>query len=212
MSLSTNQDYKDFFADIKHRIQHAQVKAVVAVNQQMLLLYREIGSEILQRQKTANWGNDVIGQLSQDLKKSFPSMKGFSKRNLQFMRQFAETYPDSSIVKQPVSQISRSHNILLMQRCYNNKERLWYAEKALEYGRSRSIMTHHIELNLYERKGKAVNNFTNTLPSPQSDMAQQALKDPYIFDFLTLAEGYHEKDMENGLVEHITKFLLELGV
>jgi len=106
MSLTTNQDYKDFLADIKHKIQHAQVKAVVAVNQQMLLLYREIGNEILQRQKKANWGADVIGQLSKDLKKDFPNMKGFSKTNLKYMRRIANTYPDSEFGQQAVAQIS----------------------------------------------------------------------------------------------------------
>lgn len=139
-------------------------------------------------------------------------MKGFSERNLTYMRRFAREYPDFQISQAALAEISWYHNITLLQKCNIAEERLWYAQKALKYGWSRDIMVHHIESNLYQREGKALTNFSKILPSPQSDMAQQVLKDPYIFDFLTLTKGAKEKDLEDALVQHVTKFLLELGV
>ncbi len=139
-------------------------------------------------------------------------MKGFSRRNLLYMRQFAENYPDVAIVQEPLAQISWYHNITLLQKCKNGAKRLWYAQKSIENGWSRNVMVYQIELQLYERQGKAVSNFTKTLPSPQSDMVQQALKDPYVLDFLNLKEDILEKELEDAIVQHITKFLLELGV
>ena len=206
-----SQSYKDLLADIKSRIQSAQIKAVISVNQQLLLLYWEVGREILHRQKQAGWGAKVINQLSSDLKKEFPGLKGFSRSNLKYMQQFATTYPEFEIGQAPLGQISWYHNITLLQKCSTNEERLWYAQKAIEHGWSRNTMVHHIESRLFKREGKALTNFYQTLPSPQSDLAQQTLKDPYIFDFLTLDKEAREKDLEEALVKHITKFLLELG-
>ena len=206
-----SQSYTDLLTDIKSRIQSAQVKAVISVNQQLLLLYWEVGREIRQRQKQGGWGAKVINQLSSDLRKEFPGLKGFSRSNLKYMQQFAATYPEFEIGQAPLGQISWYHNITLLQKCSANEERLWYAQKAIEHGWSRNMMVHHIESRLYKREGKALTNFYQTLPSPQSDLAQQTLKDPYIFDFLTLDKEAREKDLEEALVKHITKFLLELG-
>lgn len=142
----------------------------------MLWLYWDIGQEIISRQKTAKWGDSVIQQLSNDLKRTFPDMSGFSTRNLKYMRTFAREYPELLKGQPPVAQISWSHNIMLIQKIKGKKERFWYAQKALEYGWSRQMMVHHIERNLYEREGKALSNFQQTLPAPQSDMAQQTRK------------------------------------
>ena len=210
--LSASAFYKELLIEIKETIRHAQVRAVISVNQELLLLYWEIGKMILDRQKVASWGDNVIGQLSQDLKKSFPSMTGFSTRNLKYMRRFAREYPDFQIGQVPLAQITWYHNITLLQKCPDEKERFWYAHKALEHGWSRDVMVHQIDLNLYERRGKAITNFSTTLPAPQSDMAQQTLKDPYILDFLDLKEDVVERELEDAIVKHIISFLLELGV
>jgi len=210
-SLFNNKEYEIFFHDIKVQIQQAQVKAVVAVNTELIKLYWSIGKNILVRQEGKKWGSKVIKKLSEDLKRTFPDMKGFSERNLLYMKQFAQNYPNFEITQQPVAQISWSHNAVLLDKCKDNEERLWYAHKAIENGWSRSIMLTQIESSLYQRKGKAVTNFHNTLPSPDSDMINQKLKDPYIFDFLNLTERISERDLESGLVDNIAQFLLELG-
>jgi len=210
-SLANNEFYKQLLADVKNKIQHAQVKAVIAVNQELLLLYWEIGKLIVARQKKEGWGAKVREQLSKDLKKTFPAMKGFSKRNLLYMKQFAEAYPNFQITQVPLAQISWYHNITLLQKCSNEKIRFWYAQQALENGWSRDVMVHQIEWKLHERQGKAITNFSKNLPAPQSDMAQQTLKDPYILDFLNLQKDIIERELEDAIVKHITKFLLELG-
>ena len=211
-NLASNEAYRKFFVDIKQKIQQAQVRATITVNQQLLRLYWEIGNEIIQRQNQSNWGDKVINLLSDDLKKAFPDMKGFSIRNLKYMRRFARNYPDFEIGQAPLAQISWYHNITLLQKCPDEKERMFYAKKALQNGWSRNVMVHQIDLQLYHRQGKAVSNFKTTLPSPQSDMAQQILKDPYILDFLDLREDVVERELEDAIMNHIMKFLLELGV
>jgi predicted nuclease of restriction endonuclease-like (RecB) superfamily len=210
-NLPSSPTYIQLLTDVKEKIRQAQVKAVIAVNQEMLFLYWEIGNAILAKQEKEGWGAKVADQLSLDLKKEFPGMKGFSRRNLLYMRQFAATYPDFTIVQPLVAQISWSHNVLLLDKCQSNEERIWYAHKAVQFGWSKRVMVHQIETRLYERQGKAISNFSTTLPKPDSDLAQQALKDPYIFDFLTLSKKAKEKDLEVQLIRHITSFLLELG-
>ncbi|MFK7773149.1 MAG: YhcG family protein [Saprospiraceae bacterium] len=211
-NISSDKEYRNFFVEIKQKVQQAQVKALVVVNQHLLVLYWEIGNEILQRQKVSNWGSDFIKKLSTDMKKTFPDMKGFGVSNLKYMRQFASVYRSIEFRQQPVGEISWSHNILLIQKCKDEKERLFYAQKALENGWSRNMMVHQIELDLYNRQGKVISNFEKTLPTIQSDMAQQIFKDPYILDFLNLREDAVERELEDAIMNHITKFLLELGV
>lgn len=210
-SLTVDESYRTLLSEIKTKIQHSQFKAVIAVNQQMLLLYWEIGNIISQRQANKGFGSKVVEQLSKDLKKTFPNMKGFSRRNLLYMRQFAEAYSKNEFVQQPVAQISWSHNILLLQKCSDKEVRFWYAQKALENGWSRNIMVMQIESHLYKRQGQSVTNFAKTLPSPQSELAQQIFKDPYILDFLHLEEDSLERELEDAIIKHIIKFLLALG-
>ncbi|AGY58142.1 hypothetical protein GKIL_1896 [Gloeobacter kilaueensis JS1] len=167
--------------------------------------------EILARQQHESWGAKVIERLSKDLRRDFPEMKGFSARNLKYMRALAETYPDELFVQQLVAQIPWGHNVRILDKVTTSQEREWYIYKTIENGWSRNVLELQIDSGLYRRQGKAVTNFTRTLPPAQSDLAQQLLKDPYNFDFLTLGQDAHERDLERGLLVHIRQFLLELG-
>lgn len=210
--LSENlKGYKDLLGEIKKKVKSAQLKAAVAVNKELIQLYWEIGSSIIEKQKNAEWGSKVIEKLAKDLRSSFPDMKGFSFRNVKYMVQFAKEYPDLPIGQQAVAQIPWGHNTLLMDKINDSSLRLWYANKTIENGWSRSVLMHWIDSGLHERQGKALTNFNSTLPSPQSDLAHETLKDPYNFDFLTLRETFDERELEDGLIDHVQKFLLELG-
>ena len=203
--------YDDFLHDLKAYIRTAQVKAALAVNRELVLLYWQIGRDILLRQKEQGWGAKVIVRLSHDLQIAFPEMKGFSRTNLLYMRAFAEAYPDEAIVQQAAGQIPWFHNCTLLDKVKDPSERLWYAQETVDHGWSRAVLVHQIESGLYRRQGQAQTNFSRTLPAPQSDLAQQLLKDPYNFDFLTLGKDAQERDLEGGLLGHVRQFLLELG-
>ncbi len=211
MWLFANPGYKSLLATIKHRIQQAQVKAVLAVNQELLLLYWAIGKQILEVQEKADWWDKVVAQLAKDLKNEFPWMSWFSRTNLMNMRRFAMNYPTEEFVQLPVGQIPRSHNILLLEKISDSEKRKRYAYKTIEYWWSKNTMVHQIESNLFEREWKAITNFTTTLTKPNSDLANSLLKDPYNFDFLMLSGKVKEKEVEDALIEKITHFLLELG-
>jgi predicted nuclease of restriction endonuclease-like (RecB) superfamily len=206
------QNYAALLANVKDRIQNAQVRAALAVNRELVLLYWGIGKEILARQQEEGWGSKVVERLAKDLHAEFPEMKGLSRTNLLYMRSFAEAWPEESIVQQVVGQIPWGHNLRLLDLVKPREERLWYAQTAIENGWSRNVLAIQIEAGTYRRQGKALTNFQRTLPAIQSDLAHQLLKDPYNFDFLTLTKKAHERELETGLVEHIRKFLLELGV
>jgi predicted nuclease of restriction endonuclease-like (RecB) superfamily len=206
------EGYDEFLSDLKQRIQTAQFRASLSVNRELILLYWAIGREILARQKDDGWGTGVIERLAKDLRSAFPEMQGFSPRNLGYMKAFAEAWPEETILQQLVAKLPWGHNVRLIEQVKDADERLWYAEQILASGWSRSVLVMQIESGLYRRQGKAQTNFAATLPAPQSDLAQQLLKDPYNFDFLTLSKAAQEKDLETALLEHIRKFLLELGV
>lgn len=213
MSQLPLQNYKQTLTILKQKIKTAQLKATLSVNSQLIILYWEIGKTILEKQQSEGWGAKVIDNLSSDLSKSFPEMKGFSTRNLKYMRKFAETYPDFAIVHQLGAQIPWRHHIVIMDKIKSEEERLWYLKKSFENGWSRNILTIQIESKLYQRQAitEKVTNFDTTLPKPQSDIAQELLKDPYKFDFLSIGDEAHEREIEKELVKHITHFLLELG-
>lgn len=211
MSIQTLKGYDDFLHNLKSRIRTVQTRAALAVNRELVLLYWQIGRDILTRQKDEGWGAKVIERLANDLRKEFPDMKGFSRANLMYMRSFAESWDDEQFVQQLVGQIPWGHNIALITKLKNRTEREWYIHKTLEHGWSRDILVMQIETRLFHRQGKAITNFTSTLTPPQSDLAQQTLKDPYIFDFLGLGDEAQEREVERELVKHITSFLLELG-
>ena len=260
--------YGMLLADLKRRVRSAQVRAALAVNRELVLLYWHIGREILRSQQAEGWGTKVIERLAKDLRREFPDMEGLSRTNLLYMRAFAETYSNDaivqqaagqfvqqlvaqlpepktaqgrekfrrSIVPQPVGQLALTkvpqpvaqlefdippepfaslpwgHNRLLLDRVKDPAARLWYARQTLVHGWSRPVLEVQIETKLHKRAGRAPNNFAATLPPAQSDLAQQVLKDPYTFNFLALGPDVQERDLENALIDHIQKFLLELGV
>lgn len=212
VSLTAPPDgYADWLADLKERIHTAQQRATLAVNRELVLLYWQIGRDILARQAEQGWGAKVIERLANDLRAAFPDMKGFSPRNLKYMRAFAEAWPDAAIVQEVLAQLPWYHHLALLDKLDSTESRRWYAAKAIEYHWSRNILVMQIETRLLERTGKAVTNFTASLPKPQSDLARESLKDPYRFDFLGLTDRAQEREIEKALVKHVTEFLLELG-
>ncbi|RMH12226.1 MAG: DUF1016 domain-containing protein [Gammaproteobacteria bacterium] len=211
-TLFPEDDYDDLLKDLKQRIRTAQVRAALAVNQELMMLYWQIGQEILYRQQREGWGSKIIERLAKDLKREFPDIKGFSGRNLKYMRAFAEAYADERLVQRSVAQLPWRHNIALMEKLKDPQARLWYAEQAIAYGWSRDILVIQIETNLYARQGEAITNFEHTLPPSQSDLSRQLLKDPYNFEFLSLQDAAQERELERGLLQHIRDFLMELGV
>ena len=209
---STAGDYADLLHNLKERIRSAQVRAALSVNKELVLLYWQIGRDILARQDAQGWGAKVIDRLAGDLRREFTEMKGFSSRNLKYMRAFAEAWPVKQFVQEVLAQITWYHNLAILDKLKNPVEREWYIRQVIQHGWSRNVLVHQIEGNLYRRQGKAITNFDRTLPHPQSDLAHQVLKDPYTFDFLSLDREARERDFERGLIDHIRAFLLELGV
>ncbi len=211
-SIIKTEDYLAFIQDIKQRIQGAQIKASVAVNQALLHLYWELAERIVAKQQDSAWGDGFLLQMSRDLQAEFPNMKGFSLRNLKYMRQWFQFWSvESAIGQQLVAQIPWGHNLVIISKIKTTEQALFYVQKTIQNNWSRVVLTHQIESGLYLREGKAVTNFQATLPAPHSDLARQMLKDPYHFDFLMLKERHDEQELENALIEHITRFLLELG-
>lgn len=238
--LLINSEYKNWLVELKSKIQQSQIKAALAVNSQLIQLYWDLGKQIAEKQETAKWGSGFIDQLSKDLRLEFPDMKGFSKSNLKYCREFYKYYAENqsqqqliakseksqqlvgelenSKVAQVVSKLNNEifmipwgHHILIFQKIKNQPEAVFYIKETIKNSWSRAVLVHQIESNLYERQGKAVSNFQNTLPKPQSNLANQLLKDPYNFDFLQMTADYNERDLEKSLTQHITDFLLELG-
>ena len=203
--------YAAWLTELKARIHTAQQRATLAVNRELVLLYWQIGRDILARQAEQGWGAKVIERLAEDLRLAFPEMKGFSPRNLKYMRAFAQAWPDEAIVQEALAQLPWYHHLALLDKLPDSETRRWYAAKAIEHNWSRNILVMQIETRLLERSGQAVSNFPMTLPKPQSDLARESLKDPYRFDFLGLTDEAQEREIEAALVKHVTEFLLELG-
>lgn len=204
-------DYVQLLDQIKTRIRETRVRAALAANAEVILMYWDIGSDILGRQKNEGWGSHVVERLSRDIRHEFPDTKGFSPRNLQYMRALAEAYPDRAIVQQLVAQLPWGHILHLLHKVKEPKAREWYIRQAVEHGWSRDVLALHTTQGDYDRKGKAVTNFSRTLPAPQSDLARDVLKDPYILDFLGLTDHTREREIENALLQHLREFLIELG-
>ena len=238
--LVTDRTYKKWVVELKTKIQSAQVKAAVAVNRELLELYWELGREICEKQKTPNWGEGLIEQLSNDLLAAIPGVKGFSKRNLSYIRQWYKFYQDAIVqqavgeieegakgivkqsvteraggadenVQQVVAQIPWGHNVLIISKCKTVAEALFYVKETISNNWSRAILTGQIDSGLYKRQGKAIDNFSLTLPANQSDLARDSLKNPYNFDFLMLGKDARERDLETALTDHIQRFILEMG-
>jgi predicted nuclease of restriction endonuclease-like (RecB) superfamily len=205
------QGYAEWLAELKRRIHGAQQRATLAVNRELVMLYWQIGRDILARQADQGWGAKVIDRLAHDLRSAFPEMRGFSRANLMSMRAFAQAWPDEPIVQQLVGRLPWGHNVVLLTRLKDSAQRVAYAEAAIAHGWSRNMLNIHIETRLLERSGQAVTNFELTLPAPQSDLARESLKDPYRLDFLGLGREAGERALEQAMVRHVTEFLLELG-
>ena len=210
--ITHHADYRQALASIKQRIQTSQTRAVLAVNAELLNLYWDIGRQLDAWQRERAWGSAVVEQMAQDLQASYPGMKGFSRTSLFAMRQFYAFFsPQFEVVPQPVGQMPWGHVRTLLTKVKSVEQVLLYAQACIEHGWSRTVLEWQIEQRFHERAGKAIGNFAQTLPAPQSELVQQSLKDPYVFDFLTLAPQAVERDIENQLVAQITRFLLELG-
>jgi predicted nuclease of restriction endonuclease-like (RecB) superfamily len=211
-SASLPPDYPAFVSALKTRIRAAQLKAALTVNTQLVLLYWRMGRDILERQRKEGWGAQVIDRLSVDLRRAFPEMKGFSPRNLKYMRAFAAAWPAEPLVQQVAARLPWFHSCVLLDRVKDARAREWYARQAITHGWSRSILMSQIGTGLHARAGKALTNFESTLPPSQSDLALETLKDPYVFDFLSLGADAQERELEQGLIDHVQRFLMELGV
>lgn len=219
---SSFHGYPQFLEKIKSRIKTTQIKAALSANRELILLYWDIGKSIVERQLKEGWGKAVVERLATDIQRDFPGIEGFSRSNIGRMRSFYLAWHPISAqaarklepegLPKAASEIPWFHNVILFQKIKSPSKRLWYAKMAIQNGWSRAVLTHQIESDLYGRQGKAVTNFNRTLPPPQSDLAEQAIKDPYTFDFLTLSSTAHERELEDGLLNHIQRFLLELGV
>ena len=203
--------YADWLAELKTRIHGAQQRAALAVNRELVLLYWQIGRDILGRQSQQGWGAKVVDRLAHDLRSAFPDMKGFSPRNLKYMRAFAQAWPEAEFVQQAAARLPWFHLCTLIDKLKTRSERDWYLAHAVQHNWSRNVLVMQIETRAHQRAGQAITNFAQQLPAPLSDLAQESLKDPYRFDFLGLSHAAQERDIENALVRHVTDFLLELG-
>ena len=232
MTLANNSDFSSWVSQLKKDIRTTQIKAAIRVNSELLRLYWRMGADICEKQKTASWGDGWLKELSRELIMEFPDMKGFSYRNLKYIRQWYQFYNQYIIIgQQLVAQLGNEngqqlvapidektffsvpwgHHLYILSQCKNIDKAVFYLNKTIELGWSRSVLLNFLDTDLYERQGKAVSNFDRLLANPQSDLAKQTLKDPYNFDFLTLDADYRERELENGLTQNITRFLLELG-
>ena len=232
--LLRSNDYRQWIVSVKARIQSSQIKAAIAVNRELLELYWYLGEQIIEKQQSAKWGDGFLEQMSRDLRAEFPQIKGFSRRNLFYMRKWVSFWTGSepvmqqaaaqapAIVQQVAAQLVKpenpllfqipwGHNLLLLDKLPSPADALFYVQKTIEHNWSRAVLTHQIESGLHLREGQAINNFAATLPMPESDLAKQLLRDTYNFDFLTLTERHSERELEAGLTDHLAKFLMELG-
>ena len=232
ITMASNSDFKSWVSQLKQDIRSAQIRAAIKVNTELLRLYWRMGADICEKQKSASWGDGWLKELSRELMDEFPDMKGFSYRNLKYIRQWYQFYNkliaigqqvvaqlESANVQQPVAQISEDiffsvpwgHHLYILSQCKDVARAVYYLQQTVQNGRSRAVLLNYLDTNLYERQGKAVNNFNRLLANPQSELAAQTLKDPYNFDFLTLDGKYRERELEQALTHNVTRFLLELG-
>lgn len=213
-------EYQEWLTAIKQRVVSARLRMALAANRELILFYWELGALIAHKQAQSQWGDKLIAQLSADLQKAFPDLKGLSVSNLKYCLRFFQFYANSqaattsddlpaAIGQQPVDQLPWGHNILIFTKCDSVAKARFYIEQTLEQGWSRDVLALQLKSNLFARAGKAVTNFSRTLPLPQSDLAQQTLKDPYTFDFMAMTAPFNERDVERQLTQHITQFLLD---
>lgn len=203
--------YPALLDSISDRVTRGQQQALAAVNRELVGTYWGIGRDILDRQGEQGWGARVVDRLSVDLRERFPNSRSYSPRNLRYMRTFAAAWTRDEILQAPLARLPWYHQLALLEKLPDAEQRLWYAAAAIEQGWSRDVLVYQISTRLRERSGRAVTNFTETLPPGDSDLAQQATRDPYVFDFLAQTDTRRERDLEQGLVDHVEQFLLALG-
>lgn len=211
--IKDGEDYNKWLKQLKTRFRESQIKASVRVNSELLRFYWDLGKDIAEKQKRSTWGSGFLKQLSKDLTAEFKNIKGFSINNLQYIIRWFNFYKDSNVeqVVPHLITIPWGHNLKIVSKCNSVDEALYYVAKTSEHGWSRSILTYQIEFDLYNKKGKAITNFSNKLPKVDSELAKEMTKSPYTFDFLTLTEDFKERELELELITHIEKFLIELG-
>jgi len=210
-AVAVPEGYPQLLEQLKTQVRQARIRASRVVNTELLTLYWDLGRAILDRQETEGWGTKVIDRLAVDLRAAFPEMRGLSRSNLKYMRQMASTWPRTAIGQQAVGQLPWGHLTVLLDRLTTQPDRDWYATAAAEHGWSRNVLLHHIKSQLHRRVGAAPSNFTDQLPAPDSDLAQQLVRDPYVFDFLNLTGRIAERELEAALMGRLERFLLELG-
>lgn len=209
--ITATKEYSELITEIKALVRYSRTKAAISINSELINLYFGIGRSILVRQEKEGWGSNIIDSVAADLKKEFPEMKGFSRRNLQNMRAFAREYKNLPNVQQLVAQIPWGHNLVIMQKAGRAEEREFYIRKTIENGWSRNVLVHQIESGLYERQGKGINNIDAVLPSGQSELVKGILKDPIVLDFIGVSEFAKESELQNSLISHLKHFMIELG-
>lgn len=214
-----SSEYKNWINGLKLRIRQSQIKASIKVNSELLHLYWQMGKDITEKQLESTWGSGFFNQLSKDLKEEFPHISGFSPTNLKYIKRFYLFYNQPNTIRQQVAdelndlifKLPWFHHVYIITKCKCINEALFYIQRSVENGWSRAILEHHIDLDLYNREGCSITNFNNTLPAPQSDLAKQVTKDPYIFDFLSITDKHTERELEDLLSANMTQFLMELG-
>lgn len=211
ISSENVEGYKDLLNSLKEQIKNARIKAAFSVNKELILLYWNIGKQILERQDNEGWGSKVIDQISKDLKSFFPEMKGLSPRNLVYMQTFARDFSDFEFTQQVAAQLPWFHICTIMDKIQSLSERKWYMMQTLENGWSRNVLSLNIKTELHKRDGKGISNFKSTLPANESDLVQSVVKDPYNLEFLDIQGKVYERDLEKKLIDNIKNFLLELG-
>jgi predicted nuclease of restriction endonuclease-like (RecB) superfamily len=204
-------DYPELLERLKHEISSARTRAALAVNEELIGLYWRLGREIHEREEAEGWGARVVPTLSRDLRSAFPEMTGLAERNLRYMRDFARAWPEQEMLPQAVAKLPWGHVRCLLDKLDDPAARLWYAQSAVQDGWSRKVLEHHIATGRYEREGKALTNFSRTLPAPESELVQQIVHEDYNFEFLGLAGDVHEGRIERSLIAEIERFMLELG-
>jgi predicted nuclease of restriction endonuclease-like (RecB) superfamily len=230
--ITNHNEYKSFIVEVANKIKQTQTKLAISVNSGLLSFYFELGQMISSKQRHTKWGSKFIENMAHDLKKEFPNLQGFSRTNLFYIKKFYEFYndtlvqrsvgliqnPTNTIVQQEVGQLEEilftipwRHHIEILNKTNTIDEAVYYIQQTIKNNWSKDTLAINIKSNLYQRDTKGINNFKNTLPLPLSDLANQTIKDPYVFDFLTFDKPYIERDIENKLIDNITKFLLELG-
>jgi len=209
--LSEPAGYAELLEQLKARVRTSQVRAARAANSELLQLYWSVGRDILDRQEQAGWGSRVIDRLAQDLRAEFPDQRGWSRSNLHYMRSLAAAWPDTEVVPQAVGQLPWGHVRVLLDKLTTRQERDWYAAAAGKYGWSRDVLVHQVETRLVERIGSAPSNFADALPAPDSELAQQLVRDPYVFDHLALSGRVVERELEQALMDRLQDTLLAFG-